>query len=272
MIYKTFRFLKREGFSETLRRVSEVVSKPYTYEEQILRGAFHRSHYEYCCFHAALLASKLGHKRMSVIEFGCAGGAGLIALETICKKVSEKTGVEIEIYGFDTGEGLPEPKGYKDLPYHWQKGFFAMEKNKIEAKLKRAKIIYGDVESTIDTFTKKYNPAVIGCVFHDLDFYSSTKASFKLFAEDESHFLPRSFHYFDDIIGTEVELYNNWTGERLAINEFNYENDSRKFDSCYHLVTKQATKTWYHQIRVLHMFNHSEYCNFISSNDQQLRI
>ena len=30
-------------------------------------------------------------------------------------------------------------------------------------------------------------------------------------------------YYFDDIIGTETELYNDYTGERLSINEFNSE-------------------------------------------------
>ena len=34
-------------------------------------------------------------------------------------------------------------------------------------------------------------------------------------------FLPSVFSYFDDIIGSEIELYNDYTGERLAINEFN---------------------------------------------------
>ena len=142
-----------------------------------------------------------------------------------------------------------------------------MDRNKLQIKLTKAKIIFGDVGKTIHTFTKKYNPAVIGCVFHDLDFYSSTKAALKLFTEDESNFLPRSLHYFDDIIGSEVELYNNWTGERLAISEFNDENESRKFDLCYHLVTQEFTKVWYHQIRVLHLFNHPQYCNFIGTID-----
>ncbi len=269
MIFKAINFLRKNGVSETLKKVLNEVKRYNTFENQILRNRFERSNYAYCCFHAATLASKLGHKKMSVIEFGCAGGRGLVALERICNKVSEITGIEIEIYGFDTGKGLPEPKDYRDLPYHWQEGHFAMEKDKLEAKLTKAKIIYGEVENTIHTFTEKYNPAVIGCAFHDFDFYSSTKASLQLFTRDERSFLPRSFHYVDDIIGNEVELYNNWTGERLAINEFNDENTSRKFDSCYHLITKDVTALWYHQIRILHLFDHPQYCDFISDKIQE---
>ena len=59
---------------------------------------------------------------MSVIEFGCAGGRGLVALERICNKVSEITGIEIEIYGFEGGEGLPAPKDYKDRVYQFTEG------------------------------------------------------------------------------------------------------------------------------------------------------
>ena len=272
MIFKALNFLRRKGVVATLKKTRDKVVGYDSFEHKILRNRIYRSNYAYCCYHAAILASKLGYKKMSVIEFGCAGGEGLIALEVICEKVSVLTGVEIEIYGFDTGEGLPEPKDYRDLPYHWQKGFFKMEKDALEPKLKKSKIIYGDVEDTIHTFIEKYNPAVIGCAFHDFDFYSSTKAAFQLFTRDESNFLPRSFHYFDDIIGDEIELFNSWTGERLAINEFNDENVLRKFDSCHHLITKQATQIWYHQIRILHMFEHPQYCDFIDVDDQQLNI
>lgn len=266
-INKVLAYLKRDGLTGTRKKI-----RSYLYEQLILKGKIERSNYAYCCYHAAVLASKLGHDRMSVIEFGCAGGAGLLQLESICYKVSAITGVEIDIFGFDTGDGLPEPKDYKDLPYHWQKGFFKMKKDVLEPKLQKSNIIYGNVEETIDSFIKKYNPSVIGCVFHDFDYYSSTKASFQLFKENESRFLPRSFHYFDDIIGSEIELYNSWTGERLAINEFNDENDLRKFDMCFHLLAKKNVQCWYHQIRILHMFTHPLYCQFISSDNQQIDI
>ena len=272
MISKVINHIQHNGLLSTSKKLSEKLIKYFSYEVAILNGRLERSNYAYCCYHAAKLASKLGQSKMSVIEFGCAGGSGLLALESMCSKITSLTGIEIEIYGFDTGEGLPEPKDYRDLPYHWRTGFFKMSKEALEPKLQKSKIVYGNVEDTIGTFVEKYNPAIIGCVFHDFDFYSSTKASFELFNEDESRFLPRSFHYFDDILGGEIELYNEWTGERLAINEFNDQWKSKKFDKCHHLLAKQTVKTWYHQIRTLHMFDHPQYCQFISDEDQQLHI
>jgi len=242
------------------------------YESKILNELMPRSHYAYCCLNAARQASKLGFKKIAVIEFGCAGGAGLIDLEKICSEISQLTNIEFEIYGFDSGKGLPEPQDYKDLPYQWRKGFFKMNQFALENRLTKAKIIYGDVKHTVLNFFKDYKPAVIGCVFHDLDYYSSTKASFEIFKNNENFFLPRSFHYFDDIIGDEIVLYTKWTGERLAIKEFNEELKNKKFDKCYHLITKNETKTWYHQIRILHLFDHDKYCNFISTENQQIPI
>ena len=112
-----------------------------------------------------------------------------------------------------------------------------MDQISLTPKLLKSKIIIGNVKDTIKKFIKEYNPAVIGCVFHDLDYYSSTQASFQLFEEDENYFLPRSFHYFDDIIGTEISLYSEWTGERLAVNQFNDKQNNKKFDNCNHLIT-----------------------------------
>ena len=260
------------GINPTIQRVKKLFKHHFSYEKKILNNEFNRSHYVYCCFHAAKLASKLGHKKMSVIEFGCAGGKGLLALEKICSDISTITGVEIEIYGFDSGNGLPEPEGYKDLPYHWRGGFFKMDQTSLTPKLLKSKIIIGNVKDTIKKFIKEYNPAVIGCVFHDLDYYSSTQASFQLFEEDENYFLPRSFHYFDDIIGTEISLYSEWTGERLAVNQFNDKQNNKKFDNCNHLITQSNTFVWYHQIKILHMFKHKNYCDFVSEENQQLPI
>ena len=228
-----------------------------------------RNNYAYCIFNAAKLAKSLGLLKISVIEFGCAGGNGLIAIEDIVKEVEKVFGIKIEVYGFDTGEGLPEPVDYKDLEYHWKKGFYKMDKEYLEYKLKISKIILGNVKDTVPNFISKYNPAPIGCIFHDLDYYSSTKQSFLIFNEDNINFLPRVYNYFDDIIGGETELYNDWTGERLAIKEFNEENKEKKLSPAYHLITRPIKYTWYHKIQILHLFKHSHYGSFISDTDQQ---
>jgi hypothetical protein len=88
--------------------------------------ALERPHYGYCVYNAALLARRLGHKRISILEFGVAGGDGLVSLESHAAEIARLFRVEIEIYGFDSGHGLPEPVDYRDLPYHWKKGFYGM--------------------------------------------------------------------------------------------------------------------------------------------------
>ena len=58
-----------------------------------------------------------------------------------------------------------------------------------------------------------------------------------MFNVDDRYRLPRILCYFDDIIGGETELYNDFTGVRLAIREFN-EAGSKKLSPAYHLVTR----------------------------------
>jgi hypothetical protein len=223
----------------------------------------------YIVFYAATLAQKLGLPSISILEFGCAGGKGLLQLELISEEIEKYIDVKIEIYGFDTGVGLPKPLDYRDLPHQWQEGFFAMNQVKLYPKLKRSQLVIGDVKNTVPNFIETYNPPPIGAVIHDLDFYSSTKDSFNLFKNDPKYFLPRVFNYFDDIIGTEIESINDFTGERLAINEFNLENADRKFSIAYNLTCKANVLSWYNQIRILHFFSHLDYCNFIGDKNQQ---
>lgn len=241
-------------------------------EFRINTGCTIRPHYAYCLLHSARLASSLGLKKMSVIEFGCAGGAGLLALEEHAEAVEKELDLDIEIYGFDTGRGLPAPKDYRDLPYHWKEGFFAMEMDRLAPRLSRSKLVIGDVGDTVRAFISEFDPAPIGAIMHDLDFYSSTASSFELFSAQPERFLPRVYNYFDDVIGSEVELYNDHTGERLAIDEFNRGSESAKLSPAYHLITRPFVMQWYHQIRILHFFQHDKYSQFVSKDDQQLRL
>jgi hypothetical protein len=81
------------------------------------------------------LAKRLGHSKISVIEFGVAGGNGLVNLEMHVSEIEKLLNVEIDIFGFDTGGGLPPPKDYRDLPYYWKPGYFAMDEEKLRKKL-----------------------------------------------------------------------------------------------------------------------------------------
>ncbi len=242
-----------------------------SFEFRLNFNALKRMQYAYICFNAAKLGKKLGYKKISVIEYGVAGGQGLLILESHIKEIEKYFNIEIDIFGFDTGEGLPNPIDYRDLPYHWKKGFYPMDKVNLTKKLSKAKLVVGDIEDTSKNFFSKYNPAPIGAVIHDFDFYSSTKTALKMMTNNSKFFLPRVFSYFDDTIGNEIELYNDFTGERLAINEFNKENDEIKICIPYHLRTLNL-EVWHNQIWICHFFKHEKYNNFISNQEQELNI
>ena len=124
-----------------IRRLSIKIIKYFnigSYEARLHYCAVNRPHYGHCVHQAARLAKKLGYKNISVLEFGVAGGRGLLDLEYHANEISKIFDIEIEIYGFDSGVGLPAPKGYKDLPYIWEKGFFTMDYDHLVKKLTKA--------------------------------------------------------------------------------------------------------------------------------------
>lgn len=258
-----------------LRTIIKTIIRKYkisSYEQRLEIGALDRMHYGYCVYNAAILAKKLGYQRISVLEFGVAGGKGLVNLEYHAEEIQRLLGIEVDIYGFDTSEGLRAPIDYRDLPYHWQKGFYDMDVPKLQARLKSAKLVLGDIKVTAKEFLKNDNPAPIGAILYDLDYYSSTVSALTMLEDDEKYYLPRVFCYFDDTIGTEIELYNDFTGERLAINEFNLSHTNIKFSRAYCLFLRRIVEPWFHKIWICHFFMHSRYNDFVSIADQQLYL
>jgi hypothetical protein len=241
-------------------------------QNRLRLGLIRRPAYAYCVYRAASLAKRLGYSRISALEFGVAGGNGLIALEEHAVDIGREIGVDIEVFGFDTGAGLPPPTDYRDLPYQWQEGSFSMDEESLRDKLSRAKLVLGDIRDTATHFPEEYQPAPIGAVMFDLDLYSSTKAAMAIFDSDERYRLPRVFCYFDDIIGGEDECYSDFTGERLAIEEFNQTHPGKKLSVTYNLTTKRMARRWFHQIYVLHDFEHTRYNDFVSESSQQLGL
>jgi hypothetical protein len=234
------------------------------YKWRLHMGQSRYPYYHYCVYQAAVLAKQLNYSSISVFEFGCAKGNGLRELEKISLEIKKIMGIEIEVYGFDTGEGLPAPEGIRDLKHCWKEGDFKMDRT--NTVFKYAKLVLGNISDTKIDFFEKYKPAPVGAVFFDFDYYSSTKEGMDLLLHDESKYLPRVYSYFDDIIGTELELYNDFTGERLAINEFNQENLKTKFSKAYHLICREIIKGWYHKVYILHRFDNSKYQINIEDN------
>jgi hypothetical protein len=242
-----------------------------SYKFRLSLGAVVRPHYAHIVFNAARLAARLGYPKISVLEYGVAGGRGLLTLENHALEIEKLFPVKIDIYGFDTGKGLPSPKDYRDLPYHWREGFFRMEQDDLKVQLKRARLVLGPIEETAKTFFQMHKPAPIGAIIHDFDFYSSTAAGLEMLRASDEFYLPRVFCYFDDTIGDEIALYSDYTGQRLAIREFNQGNESIKLSPVYYTYAK-SYETWHRQIWVCHRFAHSGYGTFVSEENQQLQI
>ena len=242
-----------------------------SYEFRVRVGAVDRPHYAYLVWEAARLAKRLSIPRISLIEFGVAGGNGLVCLEKHAEATSRALKVDIDVYGFDTGEGLPQLTDFRDLPYHWRPGFFKMDESALRGRLKHANLVLGDIRDTLPSFFDTYHPAPIGAVIQDLDLYSSTKVALTIFDVEEKYRMPRIFTYFDDIIGNKIALYNDYTGERLAIAEFNESHGSQKVAPAYHLLDR-VREGWHHKIFVVHDFAHPRYNEFVSTEDQELLL
>lgn len=212
----------------------------------------------------AALAKVLGVTRISVIEFGVAGGFGLVALERIAEVVEKKTNVAIDVFGFDTGVGLPHPEDFRDQPNMWFTGQLPMNKEKLQAALNRARLYLGPVCETAPLFVAA-NPAPIAFVSFDMDLYSSTWDAMRIFHSEYGILLPRVVSYFDDIFGF---TYNQFCGERLAIAEFNASNNTRKICPIhglrYFIPRVAFMELWPDNMHFAHFFEHPLYNNLDS--------
>ncbi len=216
-----------------------------------------RSHYAWGVLCAADFAKQLNVGRISVLELGVANGAGVKALEEIVPNVEELFNIKIDIYGFDSGTGLPEIKDQRDLPNLWSQGYFRMDKEALMKDLRRTRLFINPVEIGIREFISS-NPAPVGFIIFDLDLYSSTKQSFTLFKADNHFFLPRVLSYFDDVHGF---TYSDCNGELLAIAEFNRENTAKQISRIYGLryLIDVHDSYWPEQLYYVHFFDHESY-------------
>ena len=236
---------------------------------------FERPNYAYGVQQGAVLAKGLGLPAISVLEFGVAGGRGLIELEKIAAEVSAAYDIQVEVYGFDRGIGLPEVSDYRDLPYTWRKGFFEMDVEALKARLTRAQLVIGDIEETLPAFASTHSPAPIAFVAVDVDYYSSTVDALRVFDLDDKHYLPRVMCYFDDTVGEDHVLQNKYVGELLAIDEFNEAHDRRKVLPIHGLAAKRDLPApWNEAMYAMHDFDHQHYDTYVGpeADTQQLRI
>lgn len=224
-----------------------------------------RAPYRFGMDEAARLAQALGIDAVTAIEFGVAGGAGLLEMEEEADRIKRERGVSYRIFGFGLEQGLPRPVDYRDLPYNWRPGAFRMDVAKLKAELKRADLVLGDVADTAPRFFADYKPPPVGFISFDLDFYSSTKDAFTLLeSRHADDFLPRTYCYFDDVIGDHDEIHCEFVGELLAISEFNAAHTDRKLAKIHGLAYKfRAPAGWCEKIFVFHLFHHPHYNTYM---------
>jgi hypothetical protein len=225
---------------------------------------------------SADLARRLKIPKITVIEFGVAGGNGLLALEELAEVMGQHHGVEIRVAGFDMGSGLPPAKDYRDIAHVWGQGFFEMDEAALRKRLKPSTtLLLGDVGDTVQQFLKEEFPP-IGFISFDMDYYSSTKKAFAIFRSGPETKLPRVYCHFDDMVAPEIACHNEYVGEMLAIREFNEEHDLRKICKLAYLPwSRQHPAIWHEQAFVFHDFEHPLYtANITPSGDfhQQLRL
>jgi hypothetical protein len=220
-----------------------------------------RPNYAYGVSRAVADAKLLGHSAVTIIEFGVAGGNGLLALERHAEWFSKKYDIHVDVVGFDRGKGMPESSDYRDQSFRWGAGYYEMDEVALRSRLTSAELVIGDVEQTvelwIDQSLERLRNAPIGFIAFDLDFWSSTMAAFAIFRRDSPiHLLPRVACYLDDLAFSIPSV-----GEMRAVSDFNEEAPTKR--SIGQLVGLRAgipfDPPWADQMYEAHFFTHPDY-------------
>jgi hypothetical protein len=222
-------------------------------------GATARPQYLWPLIHAAHAARALGIPAIAALEFGVAGGNGLIDMERAAAQATELSGTRIDIFGFDTGTGMPASSEPRDAPWLIEPSYFEMDEDALRARLTSAELVLGDVRETVATWSADEH-APIGFVAFDLDYYSSTVEAFQVLEGDANRMLPRVPCYFDDLFGYG---FTEYTGELEAIAEFNRSHDQRKIGKIhglrFELPPDEFQEQWHEKLYVVHLFDHPRY-------------
>jgi hypothetical protein len=134
-----------------------------------------------------------------------------------------------------------------------------MDKDKLTRRLQRAQLRLGLVETTVPKFLRS-TFAPVAFISFDLDLYTGTQHALRLLEASPERLLPRVSCYFDDMMGYGC---NDYTGERLAIGEFNSQHSMRKLSPHYGLRWKVPAQNqndiWVELMYFAHIFEHPLY-------------
>lgn len=253
-----------DKYHDTLLEDRGHIAANGSFREKVRYDLIDRPNYATGLLMAADMARFCGISTITAIEFGVAEGHGLLNMCKLAEMVTQETGIQFHIVGFDTGEGLPQLEDYRDHPEIWNTGDFAgVDKASLEAKLPaNAHIVWGDIRQTLAGAIEDIK-APVGFIANDLDLYSSTMASFALLDACYKKLLPVIISYFDDTHGSPTRIgslfRNRWAGQLAAIEDFNREHPWRKIDRLYTLKARRPMdkELWLEQMFGIHILDHA---------------
>ncbi len=238
------------------QRLGKIGSDQYGPETLAVKNAIRKLAYRYRTPYvlgvliAAITAKRMGISGTSVVEFGVARGEGLNELASISQVIQSTFGIKIDVYGFDWGaSGLRETIDFRDHPEMWKPGTYCMESpnEMVENFRKRnVSLVIGDIHNTIKCLDKA--PLPIGFVIVDVDYYNSTVPIMEwLLQTPSTNLLPAVPLYLDDT--DSLFALSEYTGQKLAINEFNQRVEFRKIDKKSEKYRLYAVNCFDHTLR-----------------------
>lgn len=261
----------RERVSEPLHLniLAAVVALFGDHRAKVYWDLKYRQYTAFCLLDAADRAARLGVKCVSVIEFGVASGAGLLNICEHATATTRLTGVKFEIYGFDTGRGLPPPRSYRDHPELYQSGDYPMNVSALQARLPtNARLVLGDIGETVPAFLSEGKHAPLAYVALDVDYYWSSVEALKVLCGPAEQYMPLVLLYLDDC---HDPYHNPSCGELLACEEINHTELFRKIHPYTALREKRLFKnaSWISKVWAVHVLDHKIRTEGVSRNEMK---
>jgi hypothetical protein len=209
--------------------LSNSIARRYAFERAALFDAVRYPCYAVGLQTACKYAALAGASGFTAIEFGVAGGNGLVELSKYATRLRQRTGLKIKVVGFDGGSGLPVSLDRRDAPWLWNPGDFPSDLDQLRRVLPpEAELVVGRIQDTLPQWIKEKLELPIGFVSVDVDMYSGTAAICEAMGSaDVSWLLPFISFYFDDALRY---LTPRCIGELAAVFEFNNSHPDRQFD------------------------------------------